>query len=259
MARKKKHEEHENHERWLVSYADLLTLLFAFFVVMYAVSRVDIAKAQQVAESVRFAMHFSGTGGVGAMPIFDGPPSEGGCMANTGVGGPRQGLAESKVVMENLRKRIEKKLKPFLMEKKGPTAVQLQLDDARLTIRMSATNFFDPAQAALRPEMLPVLDAIAAELAVLDRPVRVEGHPDDIPVTSARFRNNWDLSAARAVSVVDYLEQVHQVRPERLSAVGYGSTRPVASGDSPEAHEENRRIELSLELPEAAAKGFPVR
>ena len=79
MARKKKHhEEHENHERWLVSYADFMTLLFAFFVVMYAVSRVDNKRLVQVQESIRWAMHFSGTGGTGALPIFDGPPSEGG-------------------------------------------------------------------------------------------------------------------------------------------------------------------------------------
>src|ERR671928_584476 len=84
MAKKHKHEEHENHERWLVSYADFITLLFAFFVVMYSVSRVDNKRMVQVVQAIKFAMHFKGSGGVGELPLFEGPPSEGGCITNAG-------------------------------------------------------------------------------------------------------------------------------------------------------------------------------
>jgi chemotaxis protein MotB len=261
VARKKhKHEEHENHERWLVSWADFMTLLFALFVVMYATSQVDTKKAQQVAQSVRFAMHFEGTGGVGALPLFDGPPSEGGCVANTGTS-PRS-TQEQAAIVETMRRKLQDKLAPLLQDKSTENSVKLDAEPGRLAIRLAAARFFDPAHAALRPEMIPVLDAIAGELAALQKPVRVEGHTDDSPTPGAgsgRFRNNWDLSAARAVSVVSYLEDVHRMDPRSLSAVGFGSTHPVADNTLAEGREENRRIELVVELPPGSGKGLPVR
>ena len=114
MARKPKHEEHENHERWLVSYADFMTLLFAFFVVMYAVSRVDNKRLIQAAESIRWAMHFSGTGGTGALQIFDGPPTEGGGPAMRS--GKAANLDQQKEAIELLRKKLEKRVRAFVME-----------------------------------------------------------------------------------------------------------------------------------------------
>lgn len=257
MAKKHKHEEHENHERWLVSYADFITLLFAFFVVMYSISRTDMAKAAKVAKSVRFAMHFEGTGGVGAMPIFDGPPSEGGCMTGS-AGGPRA-APDQLAVVNNMRRRIERRLKPFLEERSASGAVMLEEETGRLAIRLAAARFFDPSQAALRPEMMPVLDAIAAELLRVKQHIRVEGHTDRSPVSTARFRNNWDLSATRAVSVVTYLESVHKLPPSQLSAVGFADTRPVVKEESPEAAEKNRRIEIVIEVPPGANNAFPVR
>src|SRR5512140_3592548 len=109
MARRKREEEHENHERWLVSYADFMTLLFAFFVVMYAVSRVDNKRIIQAADSIKWAMHFAGTGGAGALPIFDGPPADG--------GGPALREGKSKVdakqeAIEMLRKKLERRVRP---------------------------------------------------------------------------------------------------------------------------------------------------
>ena len=262
MAKRHKHEEHENHERWLVSYADFMTLLFALFVVMYATASVDSKKAQQVAESVRFAMHFEGTGGVGALPLFDGPPSEGGCVAQTGAN-PRS-TSEQKAIVESLRRKLQSKLASFLQDKTMANAVKIDAEPGRLAIRLAAARFFDPSQAALRPEMIPVLDAIAGELAALEKPVRVEGHTDDSPTPGGlggggRFRNNWDLSAARAVSVVSYLEDAHHMPSGHLSAVGFGSTHPVGDNATLEGREENRRIELVVELPPAATKGLPVR
>jgi chemotaxis protein MotB len=246
MSRKKKHEEeHENHERWLVSYADFITLLFAFFVVMYSVSRVDNKRMEQVASSIRWAMHMSGTGGVGQMPIFNGPPSEGGQVAGMTGGGlsPAQQAA-----VENFRRKIENRVRAFAMQRPGSTAVSITVDGAKVTVRLAATDFFDAGQAALRPQILPVLDAIAEELVPLLRPLRVEGHTDDTPVAGARFRDNWDLSASRAATVVSYLERAHQARPSLLAATGYASTRPLSAEDTPEARDMNRRVEMVLEL-----------
>lgn len=245
MARKKHEEEHENHERWLVSYADFMTLLFAFFVVMYAVSRVDNKRLIQASNSIRWALHFEGTGGITSMPLFEGPPSEGGCSANVGPGMSTT-VKKRQAQVDLLKNRLEKKLRNFLAEQK-PT-VTVEVEGGRLSIRLGASRFFDPAAAALRPEVLPVLDAIAAELKSLDRPIRAEGHTDSEPLVSQRFRNNWELSSARAATVVTYLEQAHRFRPGSLTAVGHSSTVPVASDETPEGREANRRIELVVEL-----------
>jgi chemotaxis protein MotB len=246
MARKKREEEHENHERWLVSYADFITLLFAFFVVMYSVSRVDNKRLVQAAESIRWAMHFSGTGGTGALPIFDGPPSEGGGPAmRSGAVNPNQ---QQEKAIDLLRKRIEKRVRPFTIERPQASAVTVLVEGRRLTIRLAATEFFDAGQAALRPQSLAILDAIAAEIVPLRRLLRVEGHTDETPVGTERWRNNWELSAARAATVVTYVEGAHGARPELLAAVGLGSAHPLSTDGTPDAHVRNRRVEMVLEL-----------
>ncbi len=247
MAKKEIHEEPENHERWLVSYADFMTLLMAFFVVMYSVSRVDHKRMIDVVKSIKFAMHFKGQGGVDAMPIFDGPASEGGCMANLAdAERPSQKQVEA---IEAMRRRMEKKFKGFLLEKPGmTTSVSLHIEGKKLMVRLSVAHFFDPAAAALRPEVMPVLDVVASELGKMRRPVRVEGHTDDIPPVTSRYRDNWDLSASRAASVTSYIERAHRIPANLLSAAGYGDSRPVASNDTPQGRELNRRIDLVLEV-----------
>ena len=247
MAKRETPEEHENHERWLVSYADFITLLFAFFVVMYAVSRVDNKRMIDVVKSIKFAMHFKGQGGVDAMPIFDGPASEGGCMANLAdAERPAQKQIEA---IEAMRRRMEKKFKGFLLEKPGlMTAVTLHVEGRKLMVRLSVAHFFDPMQAALRPEVIPILDVVADEIAKMHRPIRIEGHTDDTPVLGTRYRDNWDLSSSRAASVTSYIERVHRIPGNLLSAAGYGETRPIASNDTAAGRELNRRIDLVVEV-----------
>ncbi|MGC4120535.1 MAG: flagellar motor protein MotB [Myxococcales bacterium] len=253
MARKKHAEEHENHERWLVSYADFMTLLFAFFVVMYAVSRVDSGKLQKTAESIKWALHMSGLGGTDRVPIFRETDGTGLDLGNGGANKPPGPSA-----VEKLRKRMEKKLGPLLLDKE--MKISVIAEGSRLSVRLGASRFFDAGQSALRPEALPVLDAIVAELQPLGLPIRVEGHTDSQPPQSPRFRNNWELSASRASTVVSYLEDAHKMRPDLLSAVGHGSTVPIASDSTPEGRELNRRIEMAVELtPEEAAKATGAR
>jgi chemotaxis protein MotB len=246
--RKKKHheEEHENHERWLVSYADFITLLFAFFVVMYSVSRVDTKKLNTAAQGIRWALHMSGTGGTGAMPIFEAAPSDGGCKVAPGSGSR---LPEQAKVVEEVRRRIERRLQAFLLPTAGPASVAVRVEEGRrLVIRLASADFFDPGQAALRPRVLPALDAVATELKELDRSMRVEGHTDDTVAQGGRFRGNWDLSAARAATVAAYLEAAHRVPPTHLSAVGFANTRPMSHEATVAAHEMNRRVELVVEF-----------
>jgi chemotaxis protein MotB len=247
LAKKQPPEEHENHERWLVSYADFMTLLFAFFVVMYSTSRIDNKRMLDVVKSIKFAMHFKGQGGVEAMPIFDGPASEGGCIAN--ISDSERPTQKQVEAIEAMRRRIEKKFKGFLLEKPGMmTAVTLHVEGKKLMVRLSVAHFFDPMQAALRPEVIPILDVVADELASMHRPIRIEGHTDDTPVLGTRYRDNWDLSASRAASVTSYIERAHRVPGNLLSAAGYGDSRPIASNDTAVGQELNRRIDLVVEV-----------
>jgi chemotaxis protein MotB len=247
VAKKQHHEEHENHERWLVSYADFITLLFAFFVVMYSISRVDNKRMAQITQAIKFAMHFKGTGGVGELPLFDGPPSEGGCVSNSGT--QAKSHPRDKEVVEAVRRRLEKRLRDYLQfrPEQNPVVVK-NIEGRRLSVRLSAAHFFDPSQAAIRPEMIPVLDAIAAELGALKRPVRIEGHTDESPVGSTKFRDNWELSASRAAAVAAYIQRGHRIDGRLLSASGHGSTRPLASNNTQEGREANRRVEMVVEL-----------
>ncbi len=246
MAKKQHAEEHENHERWLVSYADFMTLLFAFFVVMYSVSRIDQKRMVEVVKSVKFAMHFKGTGGSDQLPIFEGPVSEGGCVTNMGEAGPNKQEVEA---VEAVRRRIEKRLKGLLLERPdNPPTVLMHTEGRRLMIRLSASHFFDPSQAAIRPEMIPVLDAIATELAQFHRAIRIEGHTDDQTAAHTRFRDNWDLSASRAAAVASYMQGAHHIDGKLLTAAGQGSARPIGDNSTPQGREINRRVELVLEI-----------
>jgi chemotaxis protein MotB len=245
MSRKKHEEEHENHERWLVSYADFITLLFAFFVVMYSVSRVDNKRLNQAAKSIQWALHYSGTGGLGQLPLFEGPPSEGGNVMEMAGGGLNPGQQQA---MENFRRRVENRIRPFVMQRAGPTAVTVAVEGRRVMVRLAAAEFFDAGQAVLRPQVVPLLDAIAEEIVPLGRPLRIEGHTDDTPAYGTRYRDNWDLSASRAATVASYLERAHHAAPALLSATGFAATRPIAKGDTPEDHELNRRVEMVVEL-----------
>jgi chemotaxis protein MotB len=247
VAKKEHHEEHENHERWLVSYADFITLLFAFFVVMYSISRVDNKRMAQITQAIKFAMHFKGTGGVGELPLFDGPPSEGGCVTNAGTQSKQN--AQNKEVVEAVRRRLEKRLRDYLQFRPETNPVVVKnIEGRRLTVRLSAAHFFDRSQAAIRPEMIPVLDAIASELSALKRPVRIEGHTDDSPTGSTRFRDNWELSASRAAALAAYIQRGHKIEGRLISPSGHGSTRPLASNSTPEGREANRRVEMVVEL-----------
>lgn len=247
MAKREHHEEHENHERWLVSYADFITLLFAFFVVMYSTSRVDNKRLAQVVHAIQFAMHFKGTGGVDRMQLFEGPPTDGGRCRYDRLGTEFKAGSRQKAKVEQVRKRIERKLSQYLQQR-PENVVQIDTQKDRLNVRLSASRFFDAGQAAIRPEMIPVLDVISTELVAIGLPIRIEGHTDEGKALGARFRDNWDLSASRAAAVASYLQRAHGIDGKLLAAAGFGSTRPLTDGSTTEGREANRRVEMMVEF-----------
>src|SRR3954471_24861846 len=170
---------------------------------MYSISRVDNKRMAVVVQSIKFALHFKGTGGITEMPLFEGPPVDGGKCKNS-RGNEERPKTKVREAVERLRKRMEKKLRASLQNRPEPQVVQIETERDRITVRLSAAHFFDPSQAAIRPEMIPILDLIAEELATMEMPLRIEGHTDESRFGVGRFRDNWELSASRAAAVASY-------------------------------------------------------
>lgn len=246
MAKREVHEEHENHERWLVSYADFITLLFAFFVVLYATGRVDQTKFKQVAQSMRWAMHIAGEGGVVANTLLSGESLGGNCVVDLGANADNA-KKKNKRYAEEVRRRVEGQVRSMggMSEKKSPI-IAVDADEKSMMIQLSGTHFFDAGDAALRPDAIPYLDAIFSELQKLRRPVRIEGHTDNRPSTG-KYANNWLLSSARASAVVVFAEKAYQMYG-KMSVAGFADTKPVASNETEEGREQNRRISIVVEL-----------
>ncbi len=241
MGKKKKHEEHVNHERWLVSYADFITLLFAFFVVMYASSRVDGKKMGYVVDSIQRAF--------GAIPLSE--VSGGGTGVMSGIPSPAQhsfvsdmGAGTEKVAMEETAQEIKSSLEKGT--KDVNQSVNISVSERGLVISVADKVFFDPGQAAIREEVKPALDSIAQSLLKIPNHIRIEGHTDNAPISTAQFPSNWELSTARAAAIIRHFLTKFPFDPRKLSAAGYGEYRPVASNDSPEGRTKNRRVDIVM-------------
>jgi len=264
MARKKKHPEHVNHERWLVSYADFITLLFAFFVVMFAASNSDTKKAGQVAQAVQVAFRemaiFSPSGGV--IPLYDtgGLPAD----TNTIIGSAHSAFDAAEFIATGKPKltgkpamsEVRSELETVLKNEIDANSVRLSEDSRGLTISLAEAGFFDSGLAVMPPKALAIIDRIVSKLQPLEYGIRVEGHTDNTPIHTPQFPSNWELSTGRATFLLEYLISNSKLPPQRLSAVGYGQYRPVASNNTAEGRASNRRVDLVV-LGEAAEKLEP--
>ncbi|MDZ4676241.1 MAG: OmpA family protein [Oligoflexia bacterium] len=240
MAKKKHEEEHENHERWLVSYADFITLLFAFFVILYATSQKDISKAQEFQRSVQKAFRsYVDFGGLQGKyvdtyennqllpPPIDVVPQEG--------AGPLE-----------MKDYVEREIEKEFTESDIKELIELNTDVAGVKVSLAANSFFDSGNALIREEALPSLEKIARTIKKTGRRLIIQGHTDSLATKSDRFPSNWELSATRASTIVRYLITQHQISPRRLSVVGYADQRPVVPNDTPENRARNRRIDILI-------------
>lgn len=257
---KKKVPEHVNHERWLVSYADFITLLFAFFVVLYASAQVDKRKAGRMAMAIQVAFQELGVFQASSKEV---PVKE------------DEALPFQKVqVVENISRDVD--LKRFVNPMKGDLAASAEaqsLEDAKqalqtvlnpeiqrhevtmslrregLIISLKEMGFFESGSATIRPASM---DAIARLVEVLkQRPenLRVEGHTDNVPIHTARFASNWELSTARATELIQLLITKYGLPPSHLSAAGYAEFHPVARNDTAEGRAQNRRMDVVILAP----------
>jgi len=249
MARKKKHEEPANHERWLVSYADFITLLFAFFVVMFASSNMDKARAQQVSESVKKALE-NGHTLAKLAAILGGTVDDvgkGNAMAR-GPGGakrspkeapePEPVLAELLPSLEFLTRELEAEVRAGKMK--------LNLEPRGLVISLPQAAFFPSGQDTIDPATFPSLGKVAGVILELPNPVRLEGHTDSVPIHNSRFHSNWELSAARSIAMLELLAARFRVPRDRMAIAGYAENAPVDSNATAEGRAQNRRVDLVI-------------
>jgi chemotaxis protein MotB len=249
MARKRREEEPENHERWLVSYADFITLLFAFFVVMYAVSSVNEGKYKVLSSSLESAFS-NAAGKTGGPPVAVTqvqptiPPRPISKPADKTI---EQKKAEEKKTeqrqkMKNVASSIMDALQPLVAQGK----VRLLETSRGVTIEINDSILFPPGQARLQPASGSALLAIAQVLSASDFPVTIEGHTDNAPIATPQFPSNWELSAVRATTVLRLFNE-GGVGSERLTAIGYGETRPIETNTTVEGRARNRRVSILID------------
>jgi chemotaxis protein MotB len=234
-ARRKFEDDVENHERWLISYSDFMTLLFAFFVVMYAISSVNIGKYRVFSDALGDA--FGGQGA--AQPIntqVQNLP-----IPNPGLKRRTELLRKEKEQMTRLAQDLLSTLAPLVKEGK----VRVTQNSRGVSVEINASVLFDPGDSSLTSQSTEALRAVASLLQADAHNVQVEGHTDNLPIRNARFPSNWELSSVRASSVVRLFIDAG-VAPERLTAVGFSANVPVASNDTADGRARNRRVAVTI-------------
>jgi len=247
MARRKHEEEHENHERWMVSYADFITLLFAFFVVMYAISSVNEGKYRVLSDSLVQA--FRSTTDQRGTVLATTTVTAGRPLPSVVAAQPQKVAPE----VEAKRQAYRNKMRNMAEDIMRVLAPLVQGGQVRVTegangisIEINASALFNPGEAVLGPDAVRALRAVAEVIAAGDFPIKVEGHTDNVPISTALFPSNWELSASRASSVVRLFVDAG-VAPSRLTAAGYADQRPVAANSTPENRARNRRVTILVE------------
>lgn len=243
--RKKVHEKEPNLERWLVSYADFITLLFAVFVMLYAMSIVDQKKMEEVQASIQSsfsgpqtltpALKVIGNKDFGLIPEAVEQPL------------PPQPQDEASAAAEAQEfGQIKKEVEFNLQEYGAKNEVQLTINERGLVISLKEAGFFPSGTAKVQPEALPLLDKIATSISRYANTIRIEGHTDNVPVNSPAFPSNWELSTARANSLVHYLIEKHGFKGAKLSVTGYAEYRPIADNANEEGRKLNRRVDIVM-------------
>jgi chemotaxis protein MotB len=225
LRRRKKEEDNENLDRWLLTYADLITLLLAFFVVMYSMSRIDNKKFGKVSDALNTILK----GGTSVLRFQQEYEKSG------------HGILK----MGNLRM-VQRKIEDRFRQLGKPEVLQTEITERGLVVHILESALFDKGSAQLKPKAMEVLDLIAEQLEGRPNHVRIEGHTDDTPINTTVYPSNWELSSARATAVVRYYTENQGIAPDRISALGYGKFRPVAANNSIENRAMNRRVDIVI-------------
>ena len=264
MIRRRRKPAHANHERWLVSYADFITLLFAFFVVLYASAQVDQRKVGRLALAIQVAFQELGVfpASTTQIPLNANEPMPFSTVQiienaqhTTELGriAPNPNAALASESDEGELSNLQNELEQALQREIKLRSVAVHREPEGLVISLREFGFFDSGSAALKPSAMPALDRIASILALRTCGLRIEGHTDNVPIHTAQINSNWELSTARSTELVRLLIQRYGFAPERLSAAGYAQYHPIASNDTAQGRAQNRRVDLVI----LAAPGKP--
>ena len=258
MPRKRLPEEPESQDRWLVSYADFITLLFAFFVVMYAISQVNESKYRVLSDSLVQAFQ-----NPSRLPDADSTTNAPRAIVGQekgGIIGPAPGSPEDEAAirammarMRELGAELSTMLDPLVKE----GLVRVSETRQGLVIEINASVLFRSGQSALEPAATKTLAEVARVLARSRGAIAVEGHTDNVPISTATFASNWELSASRAATVVRLFVETGIAAP-RLTAIGHADNQPIEPGDAPEARARNRRVAVIIQAdPEPGQAQLP--
>ncbi len=242
MARRKRLEEHDNHERWLVSYADFITLLFAFFVVMYALSTVNEGKYRILSDSMSSAFRNVPVNSASPLPPAVTLPIQ--VIQKPAAAAKAQEAVKQKQreKMSNVAKDILEVMAPLIEQGK----VRVIETSRGVTIEINDSILFSPGQALLQPALVNAMGAIADVLAPTDFPITIEGHTDNVPIKTTQFPSNWELSAVRATTVLRLFAD-SGIAAERLTAIGFADTRPVEPNLLADGRARNRRVTILID------------
>lgn len=230
MRRSKLHGP-ENHDRWLVSYADFVTLLFAFFVVLFASTKTDRGHVKAVSQSFEKALRNGGVSPQLATLLNGGLPPE-----PPTVDRPQE---------NNLSRSLEL-LKSSLKSELEKGTVRLSLQKRGLVIELEAGAFFASGEDNVNTSAYPTVSRLAAILNGLPNALRLEGHTDSLPISNSHFRSNWELSAARSIAMLRLLDERFKVNPKRMAIVGYADTAAIDSDETEEGRIRNRRVDIVI-------------
>jgi len=224
MKKKPQHGAHDNDERWLLTYADLITLLLGLFVILYAMSKIDAGKYAEI---------------VNAM--------EGVFGSSKGLMGGSAGIVEPPVnALQRERERIADEIRTALHLDGSHQMISISENERGITVHIMEEMLFPSGSADIKNTSLVTLDSLATVLRLLPNDIRVEGHTDDVPIKNPTCPSNWHLSVARAVNVGYYLIERHGLMPSKVSVVGYAEYRPLVPNDSPEHRAQNRRVDIVI-------------
>jgi chemotaxis protein MotB len=229
MRRRKGEDEHENLERWLITYADLITLLLAFFIMMYTFSKQDAQKYEEVSGSLKTIF----SGGSGVLKVGTGRSSTVNPMSASGSS-------------SEVKRQLENEVQAMAGPSEKDQSITISKDERGIVIRIMDRAIFDEGKAELKESAKETLRNIVPIVKNSNRPIRVEGHTDDIPINTGEFKSNWELSVRRATEVVRHLVEKYSFPPQRISASGYAEYQPIAGNDTPQHRALNRRIEVIL-------------
>jgi chemotaxis protein MotB len=248
LKRRKKHE-FANQDRWLVSYADFITLLFAFFVVMFASSQTDKGKAKEISVAVVKALDGRSAGVKPAVARILGGTVDDKGQGNAqmrGPGGAQRAAKEAPSLdvleltpsLKSLSKTLEDEIKAG--------KVEVNLEPRGFVISLKQAAFFPSGTDTIDPSTFPIIAKVAATLGDVSNPLQVEGHTDSIPIHTAQFHSNWELSAARSIAMMELLATRFGIDRQRMIIVGFADTSPEATNDTPEGRASNRRVNIVI-------------